>query len=176
MYVPLYLSWNKPTCYFTPCLSSLSRDSKDWNPNLTPCGVKTSAWYNIAIGVRIPVRTRQRKSALFIHNICICIKRQQWEPWQLVMAFTPNVYILKNETAKIKGKLKCRRHVWLVPYRGRRRWRHSPSGRRRASRPATWCYRSAPGRRLRPRTRASWTRTPSYWAAPGREGWSSGRS
>ena len=26
MYVPLYLSWNKPTCYFTPCLSSLSHD------------------------------------------------------------------------------------------------------------------------------------------------------
>ena len=26
MYVPLYLSWNKPTCYFTPCLSSLSFD------------------------------------------------------------------------------------------------------------------------------------------------------
>ena len=29
MYVPLYLSWNKPTCYFTPCLSSLSCDSDE---------------------------------------------------------------------------------------------------------------------------------------------------
>ena len=26
MYVPLYLLWNKPTRYFTPCLSSLLHD------------------------------------------------------------------------------------------------------------------------------------------------------
>ena len=54
--------------------------------------------------------------ALFTRNVCVCVcvKRQEWVPWQQVMVFILDICISKNATSKIKGKCKRRRYVWQL--------------------------------------------------------------